>query len=155
MDDYQKELVCKFFFLFSKFEYALKMARYHCGPGNAKANWDSFGASIDSQFYDNLPKEVSEGVEYINQNPPSKQVVKKNGELDWSRNSPQAETKVGVLLLYVCRVRNNLFHGGKYRGHFLLEPDRSEKLITSCMDILRHALTVSDEVREAYDGGAT
>ena len=154
MNDSQRELINDFFMHFSKFEYALKMSGFHNGNGNAKADWESFSDSIDEVFFANLSKEESDGIEYFKEKPPRKQVVNE-GSSDWSDNSPESKTKTGQLLLYVCRVRNSLFHGGKYRGHFLAEPDRSEMLIKSCIIILKHALALSHDVREAFEGNAT
>jgi hypothetical protein len=153
-DNSQRELIQEFFMLFSKFEYALKMSGFHNGNGNAKADWESFSSSIDDVFLENPSQETSEGIAYFNKKPPRKQVVTE-GKLAWSDNPPNSKTKTGQLVLYVCRVRNNVFHGGKYCGHFLSVPDRSEMLIKSCIEILNHALALSHDVKEAFNGNAT
>jgi len=54
-----------------------------------------------------------------------------------------------LVLQYVRRVRNNLFHGGKFNGRWF-EPERSAELLIHCLTILNACLEVSPEVGEAY-----
>jgi hypothetical protein len=149
-----KNLINEFYWLFSKFEYALKMSGFHNGNGNAKADWRGFAAAIENDFDKNSSEALAKGAEYILKCPPKKQVVS-DGSLEWSSTPPDSTSEVGLLLQYVCRVRNNLFHGGKYRGKVLDNPDRSEQLINGCRSILNHCLELSPKVREAFEGNTT
>lgn len=143
------ELIFEFFLLFSKFEYALKMSGFHKGNGNAEPNWEKFAEAIKDKF-DKEDKKVNEGIEYILKNPPNKQIVK-DDLLEWSDTTPNFKSEVELILLYVRRVRNNLFHGGKYKGHRLENPDRSKKLLSGCIEILKYCLTLSPEANEAFE----
>lgn len=147
MDEYDK-LIIEFFKLFSRFEYALKITGFHYGDGNAKANWVKFSASIDEQFNKKDSQALQESVAYLLSNPPNKQVVE-NGELGWSDNPPDAANETELILNYICRVRNNLFHGGKYRGRVLANPEHSRDLIESSITILKYARNLSVEVNQA------
>ena len=55
------------------------------------------------------------------------------------------------LFLLIRRVRNNLFHGGKFNGKWF-EPERSEALLQHGLVILRHCGTRHSEVSKAYSG---
>jgi len=149
-----KDFIYEFFWLFSRFEYSLKMTGFHNGNGNAKADWRRFAAAIESYYDKSSSASLAESVAYILENPPNKQVVN-NGVHQWSNTPPDSNSEIDLLLQYVCRVRNNLFHGGKYKGKALENPDRSERLITSCNKILRYCLELAPDVRKAFNGNAS
>ena len=150
----QENLISEFFLAFSKFEYALKMAGIHNGNGNAKADWRAFAESISNKFDKNKNRTLAECVDYILKNPPNKQIVK-DGNLQWADTPPDSKSEIDLLLQYVCRVRNNLFHGGKYKSRMLENPDRSELLIIGCRNILAYCLELSSNVKEAFAGNTT
>lgn len=117
----------EFFKLFSRAEYSLKASGFNCGDGNAKADWESFAQSIDSQFISLDHEGFKKAVEYIDITSPKKQVIT-NGVIEWSDSVPQSTCRADLILLYIRRVRNNLFHGGKFNGVFFA-PVRSEELL--------------------------
>jgi len=144
LTEFAKEL----FRIFARFEYALKEAGFHTGEGDASPHWRNFALSIDELLDEQATPELTAAIGYILDQPPRKQVVR-NGELAWELAPPQTDSRADLLLLYVRRVRNNLFHGGKFNGHWF-EPDRSETLMKSALVILNAALAASDPVRQAY-----
>lgn len=83
---------------------------------------------------------VANAIDYILGYPPKKQVIR-DGALEWDDATPNASSSSDLILLYVRRVRNNLFHGGKFNGRWF-DPERSEEL-------LRHSLTILDACRTA------
>lgn len=149
-----KQLIFEFFLLFSKFEYALKIVGFHNGEGVARANWTTYAESIKNDFDKDSNDELIESVSYILIHPPKKQIIK-DGVLKWSENPPDSSSDIELLLKYVCRVRNNLFHGGKYKDRYLKQEDRSKKLLIACNSILRNCLQISNEVREAFEKNFT
>jgi hypothetical protein len=122
-------LATKLFRKFAQFEYALKAAGYlRCGRDNAaEPDWTEFAKSIPAVF--DAPDEpgLAEAVRFILAEPPKKQVVV-NGRLEWSVAAPEGKKQSDLVLIYVRRVRNNLFHGGKFNEKWFA-PDRSEPLI--------------------------
>jgi len=62
---------------------------------------------------------------------------------------PHSISHTDLVLAYVRRVRNNLFHGGKFNGHWF-EPQRSGELLTHSLCILRGAIDLHAEVSEPY-----
>lgn len=111
-------LAMEMFSTFARFEYSLKAAKFHKGDGDAEANWRKFAESVPLIFDNPSEAEVREAVDYILSHPPKKQTIV-NGLLTWSDSVSQTNLLSDRILIYVRRVRNNLFHGGKFNGHWL------------------------------------
>ncbi len=125
---------------FSRFEYALKRAGYIGQDGGAaKADWDKFENDLSGLPAGELAPVLACG-EYILQNPPKKQVVK-NGGLGWENSAPTASA-IKTLLRYVGRVRNNLFHGGKFPEGPVHDEPRDRDLLSSGRSVLQALLKV-------------
>lgn len=141
------------FVAFARMEYALKAAGFLKRPdGNAEANWEAFAAAIQDEFevkrqHDAAVRDAAEGLLAA---PPNKQIVT-NGVLSWSEVQPQAASETDLLLQYVRRVRNNLFHGGKFNGVWFA-PERADFLIPKCLLILDACRACSLEVTQAHEG---
>jgi len=131
------ELVIEFFAVFSRFEYSLKREGYwHPLREGVGVSWKDFADNCSSAFA-RLPKvgELSDAIQYYVDHTPMQQVIR-DGELDWVEVALKPETlTLKDLLEAVRRVRNNLFHGGKFPGVPVPEPSRNE-------DLLRHGLTI-------------
>ena len=84
------------------------------------------------------------------EHPPKKQVVV-NALIDWDEAAPQTNLRSDLVLIYVRRVRNNLFHGGKFNGRWF-EPQRREVLLRHSLTILRACLAASEDVGRAFHG---
>lgn len=145
------ELSFQFFRLFSRAEYALKASGFLASAnGDAKADWTKFAAYIDASFID---AEATDGplapaVAYMLTHPPKKQLAQ-NSELVWQVNEPTSQSKTDLILLYVRRVRNNLFHGGKF-SHEWIDPERSKRLIEAALVILRTSVDECPAIVAAY-----
>ena len=126
----------RLFKLFSRMEYALKATGFHCGEGNATANWTGFAKSdeIEALIANPRPKRLVDAIAVISGQPPRKQVVV-NDTLQWADVPPNSNSDADILLQYVRRIRNNLFHGGKFNGNWFA-PQRSERLIDAAITIL-------------------
>lgn len=113
--DFDRELVFKFFVMFSMFEHALKEAGFRQVKrnGDIQPDWDAFARSINDGFDADNPPELKSAVEYFLNHPPKKQVFRDRrlefGETDRAEGISDIEW----LSLLIRRVRNNLFHGGK------------------------------------------
>lgn len=138
----------RFFKMFSRFEYSLKAAGFHNGPGKAEPNWDKFAMSIIGKYNRNSDKTISSATEYIMRNPPKTQIIK-DGKLDWEETKADGPD-ILKLLLYIRRVRNNLFHGGKFNGHWFA-PERSEMLMKYAIVVLNACLQASNDLNDAYN----
>jgi hypothetical protein len=144
------ELAAEFFRDFSRMEYALKAASFmKPNRANAEADWEAFARAIHQPISENESAELAAAKTFLLQKPPKKQ-VNNNGQIEWSDTVPQHNGETDLLLLYVRRVRNNLFHGGKFNGRWFA-PERSTALIKASSVILAHCREASDQVAEAYD----
>jgi hypothetical protein len=155
MDLIQKhklDLAAEFFFRFARFEYALKATGYHNESGGAKPDWKRFADELEKLFLNPADsKKFADAVNYYKHYPPKKQVIR-NGELAWDAVEPNTNSFAHKILLYVCRVRNNLFHGGKFEGKYFAEPERSESLMKHGLIILDHCLSNNSRLYKAYEG---
>jgi hypothetical protein len=141
-------LATEMFRTFARFEYALKAAGFHNGDGAAEANWRSFAESVPAVFTNPRDPALNEAVRYILSHPPKKQVIT-SGTLTWSEAAPNTDLESDLVLIYLRRVRNNLFHGGKFNGRWF-EPQRSALLLRYSLTILQACLDASDDVKQAF-----
>lgn len=147
--DSLNELASKLFQLFSRTEYALKMSGYNTGDGIAKADWRSFAFAVEN-LIENPSDDLRQAIDFLSENPPKRQMIV-NGQIVWEDAAPQTDLRAEELLIYVRRVRNNLFHGGKFSGHWF-EPERSEALLKSSLDVLRACINEVPDVHQAFHG---
>lgn len=133
---------------FARCEYALKAAGFYVGRNDVKADWRTFANSIGNALDDALDPALSTSIDYIRNHPPRKQVIR-DERLDWDDTAPEAASNADLLLAYVRRVRNNLFHGGKFNGQWF-EPERSTHLLTHSLCILQQVIEMNPRVRDAY-----
>jgi hypothetical protein len=108
----------------------------------------AFAQSVSDLFDDPAGEAFAEAVGYILMYPPRKQVIW-DGRLVWSDAAPNTNIRSDLVLQYVRRVRNNLFHGGKFNGRWF-DPERSAQLLRHCLTILHACLEASPAVGEAY-----
>ena len=147
----EKDLVTGFFIFFSRFEYSLKRAEgYASGDENGiNANWDKFAIDHNDAFNSDRSKELKEAVTYLRSKPPMKQVLK-NRTLDWKNVAPENIPLLKQLLGSIRRVRNNLFHGGKFAEGPVREPGRDKKLLESCSIVLDECLNLNENIRNDF-----
>jgi hypothetical protein len=145
--DFDRELVFRFFTVFSLFEYALKQSGFRTTTGDAQANWDAFARSIQDVFDPNSSSELKEAVDYLLYCPPMKQVIEK-GQMVFRRRDPnQNSSDTEKLAIYIRRVRNNLFHGGKFR----YERPRDLELIQHAMVILESWAQLDKDIKQELE----
>lgn len=149
MEEDLYHLAGDFFTTFARFEYALKATGFHNGDGAAEPNWRLFAESIADAFDHPSNQEFIEAIDYILKAPPKKQKIDQ-GNVTWETATPNTDLRADLVLLYVRRVRNNLFHGGKFNGHWF-EPKRSEELLQHSLIILHGCLVASKKVRDAFN----
>ena len=154
MNEDLDRLVYEFFRTFARFEYALKTSGFHRPDrNNAEADWTRFAESalVRGVLDDPADAVLTEATGFILLHPPNKQVIE-NGAVTWSGRPPDAASRSGLVLGFVRRVRNNLFHGGKGNQHWF-DPERTELLLSHSLTILRGCLEASEDVARAYHNG--
>lgn len=144
------DLATELFRVFAQFEYCLKVTGY-CVAGTGDAanpDWTRFALELPPLTQQG-GADVAAAIAYMLQNPPKKQVYVDN-VLQWRDVAPQAKSENDFIFLYVRRVRNNLFHGGKFNGRFF-NPERSKELLEHSITILMAAIVMSPLILEAYE----
>ena len=148
-------VILPFFAAFSRFEFALKQSGYAIGEDSVSANWDRFAADLDANFDRKRTVTLAEAVDYLIKHPPKKQ-ARKGGVLIWVASPAGNARELANLLIYVRRLRNNLFHGGKYPGLVVDDPGRDTTLLRHGLTILDECLTLCDQhspkVSDAFYG---
>jgi hypothetical protein len=147
----EKELVTGFSIMFSRLEYCLKrMSEYVIESKNGvEADWDKFAADHQASFNPQRTERLEKAVEYLSKQPPLKQVLK-NGVLDWKILEKQNLPLFQVLILSIRRVRNNLFHGGKFPSMPVEDPGRDNDLLESSITILQECLFLNSRVQVLF-----
>jgi hypothetical protein len=136
----------QFWLVFARFEYALKGEHYASGTEKSvTANWDKFAADFSQAWKSDLTDQLKDAADYVLAHPPREQVLQ-GGTLAWADDvRPAAEPELKRLLLYVRRIRNNLFHGGKFAAGPMNGPERDTKLINSGLVILDACLSLCQQ----------
>jgi hypothetical protein len=141
---FDRELVFKFFTVFSLFEYALKRTGF-CSVGRngeAKADWKAFAEAIHPNFKPMPGSELAEAVKYMTVYPVMLEVRANSGLVFTQRTRQPDINDTGWLSILVRGVRNNLFHGGKFRFDEKRDPD----LIKSSLVILENWAHLNPDV---------
>ena len=148
------ELLFEFFVTFARFEFALKSSGFVTGDDReAKPEWDGFGQSLDLEKARQDP-EFAAAHDYLWLNPPARQVLGAGG-LAWDASVPFGKLeRMDELLKLVRRVRNNLFHGGKFNDEVHSGPGRDKLLLQHSIVILHRCLDLSPLVARNYDAAA-
>jgi len=122
MPDQDTKLFFDFFFVFSRFEYALKENGF-CDPNidEASPNWDAFARSLVPAPNAELQLVLQLGRPIL-ANPPQKHIRSSPAPI-WETRPSGKHTDIEELLVYIRRIRNNVFHGSKLP--MILDRDRN------------------------------
>lgn len=150
MENNLDNLCYEFFREFSRYEYCLKASGLHHKIKDAKADWDEYAKQVSETINNTTDPELIAAITYFKEHPPKKQIIKE-GSLVWDDSLPQEKDLAKFIFLLIRRVRNNLFHGGKFNEKWF-EPERSETLLQHGIVILRRCGAEHSEVRKAYSG---
>jgi hypothetical protein len=129
------DLASEFFFKFARFAYALKPAGYSSRKGRAEPDWQMLSQKLEDYFLNPRNPQLTEAITYFIEEPPNIQMVS-HDQLVREEVTAAEPLLADRVLQYVRRIRNNLFHGGKFRGHVFADPERSEILMRYGLVIL-------------------
>lgn len=141
-----------FFAVFCRFEYALKRAGYlkrDSVEGKmeiAEASWPKFASDFEKVFFKEI--ESSGKATTLLGEPPRRQVVVDH-ILQWEPVAPAK--RVQDLFGSVCRVRNNLFHGGKFALGPEYGSERDQALLREARWVLEQALHRQPKVQAYFE----
>lgn len=142
-----RETVCEFFAIFSRFEFALKECGYVVeGLDYAAPAWRRFAKECTLE----LPPEsvVHVAIGYLETYPPEIQTPR----LKWERKGFWGKDSTERAIESMTRVRNNLFHGGKSRPQ---SPEgRDQMLVEFSLMLLKKLLEQNANIRTEYEATA-
>lgn len=146
-------LAFRFFKLFAQLEYALKAVGYGraSNADAAEADWDRFANEVGVLLVRDQNPDVLAARTYLFEHPPKRQVWV-SGNVEWAI-VPNNERSAQILFSHIRRVRNNLYHGGKFNGRWL-DPDRSAELISKSLLLLERLVSADARLVEAIAGNA-
>lgn len=123
------------FKLFAQYEYALKaMGFVKASHGDrAEPDWNRFIGQHGHIVMNTDAEPVVRARMFLLEAPPKRQIVL-NGSIEWADVSNQ-DKSAQALFGHIRRVRNNLYHGGKFNGRWFA-PDRSRPLMESAIVVL-------------------
>jgi hypothetical protein len=142
----EKDAACRFFGVFSRFEFAMKDIGFvMTDREEALPAWRTFAveASRLVRFEPNSPP--AEAVRVLIQQPPQVQ----NRDLIWGDKPLAGESDLARALESARRVRNNLFHGGKHAPYS--PPGRDQQLLLASLTLLEGCLACMDRLRYSYE----
>lgn len=139
------ELACEFFATFARLEFALKEGGFRRDArGLAAPAWQRFAKSLEGKIALDEGSALAEAVSYLTADTPKVQMA--NG--DWEPRALEGASPIAQAIDAAGRVRNNLFHGGKFG---LDSPDgRDEKLVRSAMIVLKAIVEHNSEVHALF-----
>ncbi len=154
-----RDLLLRFFVTFARFEFALKNSRFFAPQGapagerpEAHADWDAFAKSIRPVFRAGAGGRLRDACDYLLRLcPPWREVVEGQKVMWDSTPPPEDLPEIQRLLLSVRRVRNSLFHGGKFTTLPVGDAGRNATLLQHSLVVLEECLRLSEEVRVVYE----
>ena len=137
----------EFLDLFARFEFALKRAGILKDRKDAQANWAEYSKMLGDTFFEHVLRENI--APNLVARPPRQLLAK---PLEWSLEVADPLSDVtSLMVLGVCRVRNNYVHGEKLRGGTGDNLARDTALIADAYAVLRTALGCISEVDQYID----
>ncbi len=145
------QLVCQFLLVFSRFEFALKQKGYaRMQRDRLTVKWKEFAQ--DTQNRNSwVPSEAArKALQPLLERPPARQILE-NGRLVWEHATAPAQVHIPLewFVEMIYRVRNNLFHGGKWPP----EPARDAELLRASMVVINECLRLRPDLAEEYFRG--
>jgi hypothetical protein len=141
-----RELVCEFFAIFARLEFSLKEMGYLVAErSRAIPDWHRFGEECVTRLKVNSGSALEEAITYLNTEPPQVQ-MRLNG---WQPMQLNGTHSIAKAIDASCRVRHNLFHGGKHSPHS--EDGRDQRLVKSALIVLTACIEQNSDLRGIFE----
>lgn len=143
--------VLDFFAIFARFEYALKACGFaHAQKKYVEPDWEKFIKEVE-KYSTPATDQLVAAVRYLVDEPPKGQILKENrATYEATAKEPSGKTELAKAVRSAKRVRNNLFHGGKYMGASESSV-RNRRLLESSIVVLSAAIHAVDGLRFEYE----
>lgn len=143
-----------FFLFFSRFEYALKREGFARGTGQnadeASADWNKY-ADKHPELLDQQQSELFiSAICNLRKAPPMKQMLDPEKRLTWMADNYTGQFNLARIFVLLCRIRNNLFHGGKFPVGIIGEVSRDCELLDAGITIMQACLDRDTELMHRF-----
>jgi hypothetical protein len=140
-----RELVCEFFAVFSRFEFSLKETG-NCREirGLVEPAWWGYAEKVAELVTVEPGSPLEEAISYLCDEPPLFQLSAHR----WGHRALHGICRFEQAIDAAKQVRNNLFHGGKHTQHS--PSGRDNRLVKSSLTILYACLEADAEIRDVY-----
>ena len=138
----------RLFKVMMRLEFALKDLGFFASGRRAIAevDWVRFANDqLDADFWQRI--KVADEVQVLIHAPPKRQIVDKDGNLDWQDRGEVGS--IQELIAALNGVRNNLFHGGKSGDP---DGDRNADLIRAALYLVDQILKENDVLPTSFSG---
>ncbi|WP_423061699.1 hypothetical protein [Citrobacter portucalensis] len=150
-----KDLVCEFFAIFSRFEFAMKECGKYKAPKSldpkkdrAEPNWDELINKLSPKLASKPSGKLENAVKDLVGIPPKVQAH----DLSFKNTNPsRPNDNYAEAISLTRRVRNNLFHGGKHSELSEAQKKRDECLLRASIVVLTHCLINCQELRTDFE----
>lgn len=151
-DDLQIDaaLVCEFFGVFARFEYAMKATSYCAGDryGNALPDWRELKEKLGQPVSEVETDQVVAAIACLLAEPPQVQMCV-GGRPEFMELKLDGGNSGAQAIEAAKRVRNNLFHGGKHTPHSA--PERDTSLIQASLAVIEACLAVDEILNTEFE----
>lgn len=151
-DDLQIDvaLVCEFFGVFARFEYAMKATCYCTSDryGNALPDWRKLKEQLGQPISEAETEPVVAAIDYLLKKPPQVQMCV-DDRPEFMELELDGENSGAKAIEAAKRVRNNLFHGGKHTPHSA--PERDTSLIQASLAVIGACLAVDETLNTEFE----
>lgn len=143
-------LVCEFFGVFARFEYAMKATSYCAGDrfGNALPDWRELKEKLGQLVSEVETDQVVAAIAYLLEEPPQVQMCV-DGRPEFIERELEGENSGAQAIEAAKRVRNNLFHGGKHTPHSA--PERDTSLIQASLAVIGACLAIDETLNTEFE----
>jgi len=134
----------RFVFVFSRYEFALKMAGFiRRKEGPLEACWDSYAQCLPILSEANN-RDLNDAVSQLFDRPP--RIQRRYGDSTAWCAREAGDHNNATLFQFIRDIRNNLFHGGKVP----FREGRDDELLRSSLVILSECLPINKAVYDAF-----
>ncbi|MFB5746791.1 hypothetical protein ACE38U_18135 [Cedecea sp. S5-13] len=155
LSNLNKNLVCEFFAIFSRFEFAMKECGKYKAPKSqdpkkdrVEPNWDELINKLAPKLCLKTSGKLESAVRDLVGSPPKVQTY----DLSFKNTKPsRPNDNYAEAISLTRRVRNNLFHGGKHSELSEAQKERDERLLRASIVVLTHCLINCQELRIDFE----
>jgi len=141
----EREVVCEFFATFSRLEFSLKELGYSRNErGVISPAWWRLSEEVAENIHIEPDSDLGRAIDFLCNEP---RLIQVNAR-EWEHRDLHGEREVEKAIDAACRVRHNLFHGGKHTPHS--PQGRDQRLVESAQTVLLACIKSCSRLQDVY-----